>query len=56
MPGYMGYVPRQEEFKLGGRYGQWTRFAYGDLLRSIKADDGVAPDRRHSADIGAINL
>lgn len=35
IPGYKGYVPRHEEHKLGGRYGVWTRYAYGDALGTM---------------------
>ena len=35
IPNYMGYVPRNEEHKLGGRYGRWTRNAYTDAWNSM---------------------
>lgn len=32
IPGYKGFVPRNEEHKLGSRYSVWTRNAYENSL------------------------
>ena len=39
IPGYKGYVPKQEEYKLGGRYGVWTGYAYSDALQTMKNEE-----------------
>jgi len=50
IPGYMGYVPKHEEHKLGGRYGFWTRNAYLDAAGGLDLAESRAFHHRANAD------